>query len=120
MSGNVAFGTIDNDRTFYIGLSNVLRSPEFINEPEKAAQIIEVLEGKERFQKLLNSLNIPEQSIKIFIGEENMLEEISSCAMIITKFENKNIGGKIGILGPMRMKYSFNRALLKNILQMIE
>ena len=119
MSGNVAFATLDNDKTFYLGLSNVLRSPEFISDPEKAAQIVEILEGRDRFRTLLNSLEIPDENIKIFIGEENMLEEISSCAMVVTSFSSKTLSGKIGLLGPMRMKYTFNRALVKNILKMI-
>ncbi len=119
MSGNVAFAILENDQTFYLGLSNVLRSPEFISHPEKAAQVVEVLEGRERFHTLLSSLEIPTEEIKIFIGEENLLEEISSCAMLVTSFANKNIRGKIGILGPMRMKYGFNKAILRNILRMI-
>ena len=119
MSGNVAFAVVDNDKTFYIGLSNVLRSPDFLSHPEKVAQIVEILEGKEKFHDLLNSLNIPENETKIFIGEENILDEISSCAMVVTSFKEKNIQGKLGILGPMRMKYSFNKAILKNVTEFI-
>ncbi|MDH3325019.1 MAG: hypothetical protein OEL89_05250 [Candidatus Peregrinibacteria bacterium] len=119
LSGNVAFATIENDATFYVGVSNVLRSPEFLREPEKAAQIVEILEGREKFQNLLKSLELKNNETKIFIGEENLIEEISSCAMVISKFSTKSIDGRIGILGPMRMKYGFNKALLKNALQMI-
>ncbi len=120
LTGNVAFANLDNDRSVYIGISNVLRSPEFLNEPEKAARIIEVLEGRDRFQKLLKSLKLVPNEIKIFIGEENLLEEISSCAMLITSFNKNDIEGHIGILGPMRMKYSFNKAVLQNALTMID
>ena len=119
ISGNVAFAIVDNDKTSYLGLSNVLRSPEFAASPEKAAQIVEILEGRERFHNLLNSLNIPENETKVFIGEENILEEISSCAMIVTSFAKENIRGKLGILGPMRMKYGFNKAVLKNVVEFI-
>ena len=119
MSGNVAFAIVDNDKTSYLGLSNVLRSPEFATSPEKVAQIVEILEGRERFHNLLNTLNIPENETKVFIGEENILEEISSCAMIVTSFTKENIQGKLGILGPMRMKYGFNKAVLKNVLEFI-
>lgn len=120
LSGNVAFANLDNDQSFYIGISNVLRSPDFLKEPEKAAQIVEVLEGRERFQTLLASLKIPKDEVKIFIGEENLLEEISSCAMLIAPFSKKGIIGHIGILGPMRMKYAFNKALLNNALSMLD
>ncbi len=120
MSENIAFAILDNDQTFYLGLSNVLRSPEFTAHPEQVAQIVEILEGREKFQSLLNSLNIPENEVKIFIGKENLLEEISSCAILVTGFKNKHIQGKFGILGSMRMKYGFNKALLENVLKMIE
>jgi transcriptional regulator of heat shock response len=119
LSGNVAFVNINNDKTAYLGLSNVLRSPEFMTHPEKVAQIVEIFEGQERFQNMLNSLNINEKDVKIFIGEENLLEEISSCAMLVTKFASQEIHGNIGILGPMRMKYGFNKALLRNVLEML-
>ena len=120
LSSNVAFCTITNDRTFYLGLSNVLRCPEYVSNPEQAAQIVEILEGRERFQQLLSSLNLPADEIKIFIGEENLLEEIASCTLILTPFTRGNIKGNIGILGPMRMRYGFNRALLKNVLRLLE
>lgn len=120
LSGNVAFVNIENDQTAYIGLSNVLRSPEFISHPEKAAQIVEILEGQNRFQSMMNSLDIEKNEIKIFIGEENLLEEISSCAMLVTKFTSpRGMRGTVGILGPMRMRYAFNRALLRNALEML-
>ncbi len=118
LSGNVAFITVDNDRTFYLGLSNVLRSPEFLMQPEKAAQIVEILEGKERFRQMLESLDL-EGKIKIFIGEENLLEEISSCAMVVARFTMNEVSGTVGLLGPMRMRYGFNKALVKSALEML-
>lgn len=119
LSNNVAFATLDNDRTFYLGLSNVLRSPEFMTEPEKAAQVIEVFEGREKFREMLSNMELIENDVKIFIGEENILEEVNSCAMIVGKFRGNLASGYIGILGPMRMKYSYNRALVRNVLEMV-
>ncbi len=119
LSGNVAFASIDDDRTFYLGLSNVLRSPEFLTHPEKAAQIVEMLEGREKFKQLLSGFNLKDGEVKIFIGEENLLSEISSCAMILNKFSTHNISGHMGILGPMRMKYGYNKALLQKAVEMV-
>ncbi len=119
LSNNVAFATLDNDETFYLGLSNVLRTPEFATQPEKAAQVIEIFEGRQRFREMLNMLDLTEKDVRIFIGEENILEEITSCAMVVGKFRGKFASGHIGILGPMRMKYSFNRALVRNVMEMI-
>lgn len=119
LSGNVAFASVENDQTFYLGLSNVLRTPEFISDPEKAAQVVEILEGRDRFKSFLEGVNIEEREVKIFIGTENILEEISSCTLLVTKFKTQNSQGAFGILGPMRMKYGYNKALIQNILSII-
>jgi len=119
LSGNVAFANVENDQTFYLGLSNVLRSPEFISNPEKAAQVVEILEGRERFKQFIDTVDINPGEVKIFIGEENILEEISSCTLLVTKFKTANAEGSFGILGPMRMKYGYNKALIQNIAEII-
>ena len=53
LSGNVAFTSIENDQTLYLGLSKVLMSPEFLSQPERGAQIVEVFERREKFQDML-------------------------------------------------------------------
>ncbi|MCA9371056.1 MAG: hypothetical protein KC680_03800, partial [Candidatus Peregrinibacteria bacterium] len=54
MTPNVVFATVPHkDRVFYLGLSNVLRQPEFIADPRMACGIAEVLE--ESFSRLLDS-----------------------------------------------------------------
>lgn len=116
LTANVAFARVQNDRTAYLGLSNVLRSPEFVANPEQAAQVVEILEGRERFAHFLEGNVTADDGIKIFIGEENLFEEISSCAMVVSAFEHGDIRGHIGILGPMRMKYNYNKTLLKEVL----
>ncbi len=119
LSENVAFTSVNDDQTFYLGLSNVLRSPEFVSEPEKAAQIVEILEGRQRFQAFLNQLEANDREVKIFIGEENILDEISSCAVLVAPFQTQNMNGFLGILGPMRMNYGFNKALIENVLELV-
>lgn len=119
LSGNLGFANVNNDQTLYMGVSNVLRSPEFLNHPEEAAQIIEIIEGRKRFLDILEDLEISGEETKIFIGEENLVKEINSCSMLVRKFELNDISGYIGILGPMRMRYGFNKALINNIIKMI-
>ncbi len=119
ISENVAFASINDDQTFYLGLSNVLRCPEFSLDPEKAAQIVEVLEGKEKFLTLLKGLELEQNQVKIFVGEDHLLEEFSSCAMLVVSFSTNDISGFLGILGPMRMRYSFNKSVLQNAIKML-
>lgn len=119
LSGNVAFSMVENDHTMYIGLSNVLRSPEFQSDPERAVRIVEIFEGRDSFRRMVEQMDIPRGEVKIFIGEENLVEEISSCAMMVIPYESSHSQGVLGILGPMRMKYRYNKTLLENAVGMI-
>ncbi|PID70866.1 hypothetical protein CSB37_00010 [bacterium DOLZORAL124_38_8] len=119
LSGNIGFCMLDHNRGFFLGLSNVLRAPEFAQNPEKAAEIVEILEGREAFSQFLNELNLPYNQVEIFIGEENLLEAVSSCGMVVSRFQTEFDSGYIGLLGPIRMRYGFNRELIRNLLQMI-
>lgn len=117
---NVSFATLpDNQRTFYLGLSNILRQPEFFTDAVRASQVVEVLERHDRFINLLRELDI-DQQVKIFIGKENIIEQIQSCSLIVTKYKFEGYEGYIGILGPTRMKYAFNQAVLEEIKKLLE
>lgn len=116
---NVSFATLPNSRTFYLGLANVLRQPEFLNDAIHASQVIEVLEKSDRFIKILHDLNISEK-VKTFVGKENLLEQIQSCSLMITKYNIEGFKGFIGILGPTRMNYPFNRAIIEEVKKITE
>lgn len=114
-SPNMAFATIpENDRTFYMGFSKILKQPEFMEEPTRASQVMEVFEDGQHFIKGLGELEIGEEP-KIFIGQENILPSIDSCSLIVTKYNHEGFDGYIGILGPKRMPYAFNNALLTEV-----
>ncbi|MEZ4087494.1 MAG: hypothetical protein R3B71_04135 [Candidatus Gracilibacteria bacterium] len=117
---NVSFATLpDNKRTFYLGLANVLRQPEFATDSIRASQVIEVLEKNDNFVQLLSDLDISDK-VKIFIGKENILEQIQSCSLMVTIYNIDGFQGYFGILGPTRMKYPFNRAIMEEIKKLIE
>ncbi len=107
---NLAFATLpDNNQTIFLGLSNVLKQPEFMTHPEVATRVVEVLERN--FVTLLETLEIGEEA-RVYIGEENLIEQFQSCSMLITKYSLGNRDGCLGVLGPMRMRYSYNKAAL--------
>lgn len=112
---NMAFATIpENNRTFFMGFSKILLQPEFAMEPIRASQVMEVIEDDQAFLKGLSTLDIGED-IKIFIGQENILPTIESCSLIVTSYQYEGYKGYIGILGPKRMPYAYNNAVLKEI-----
>ena len=113
--GNVVFATIPElGKAYYLGLSNILKTPEFYQSIE-AYTVVKILEDKDKLIELLSELPLDEKT-RVFIGEENIIEEIQSCSLIVTKFMAPNVGeGVIGILGPKRMNYAFNIAALEQV-----
>ena len=119
-SGLVSFATVpDNPRTFFLGMSNALRQPEFAQNSVQASEVIEVLERHNNFINTLNELNTKDK-VRTFIGEENILPQIQSCSIIVAEYEKEGYKGYIGILGPKRMNYAFNIVLLEEIKKLLE
>ncbi len=117
---NVSFATLpDNQRTFYLGVANVLRQPEFLSDSIRASQVVEVLEKHDRFVNILKSLEIDE-SVKIYIGKENLIEQIKSCSMMVTKYQVHGYHGYLGIIGSTRMNYPFNTAIIEELKKLLE
>lgn len=108
---NIAFATLpENNQTLFLGLSNVLRQPEFVSNPEAASRVVEMLERE--FVSLVDSLEV-DDGVKVFIGEENIIRQFQSCSMLITRYRLGSRSGYMGVLGPMRMRYSYNKAALE-------
>jgi transcriptional regulator of heat shock response len=115
----VSFATTpDNPHTFFLGMSNVLRQPEFSQNSVNASEVMEVLERSNNFINTLATLEV-DDSVRTFIGEENILPQILSCSIIVTKYEDDGFKGYIGILGPKRMDYAYNIVLLEEIKKLL-
>jgi len=119
-SNLVSFATTpDNPRTFFLGMSNVLRQPEFSENTVHASEVLEVLEKSDNFVLTLPTLNI-EDTTKTFIGEENLIPQIQSCSIIVNTYKKDGFTGYFGILGPKRMNYAFNIVLIDEIKKLLE
>ncbi len=118
-TNSVSFATTpDNPRTFFLGMSNMLKQPEFSNNMVGASEVLEVMEKSDNFVKTLESLEITDQ-VKTFIGEESILPQIQSCSIIVTRYEKNGFLGYLGILGPKRMNYGFNMVMLEEIKKLL-
>jgi len=117
---NMAFATIpESDRTFFMGVSKMLRQPEFLESPMQASQVMEVIEESEHFLSALRNLDLDDEP-RILIGEENVLSGIDSCSLILLPYHYDGYRGILGILGPKRMPYAFNAALLTEVRNLLE
>ncbi|QQR84143.1 HTH domain-containing protein [Candidatus Peregrinibacteria bacterium] len=113
----VSFASLPDDRRlFYIGISNVLKQPEFAQSPEQASQVIEVLET--RFADFLSELEMDDEGT-LYIGDENIIPEIQSCSLLVRPYEYKGFKGLMGILGSTRMNYAYNIAALKSAVELL-
>lgn len=91
------------DKFFYKGISYILEQPEF-KDVDKMRFLIKMIEEK---RKLLDIINRDfSQKTKVYIGEELGCPEIKGCALVVASYSRKHKpGGKIAVLGPMRMEY---------------
>lgn len=114
---NVSFATVPGKGGFfYIGISNILRKPEFITEPEQMTKVIEILENE--LSELLSEMEITEEGA-IYIGEENILKEFRSCSLLALPYSHQGFDGVMGILGSTRMNYAYNMAALRSAIQLL-
>ena len=117
VTNNISFATLpDKDRVFYIGISNLLKKPEFITEPEKASQVIEILEND--LYNILSELELTDDGT-VYIGEENILPGFQSCSLLAIPYHLNGFRGVIGILGSTRMDYPYNLAAIRTAIQLL-
>lgn len=110
MIPDIAFATVPGKpRVYFLGVANVLRQPEFMQNPGLATSVVEALE--ERLSDVLEALTIDEK-IRYYIGEEHLLPSLQSCSMMATSYRLHDHRGVVGILGPMRMDYGYNTVAL--------
>ena len=87
------------------GVRNLLRQPEF-GDVERLQQILEVLEEERVLGDILATLD-QDRGLRIMIGRESGVEQLSQCSLVLTTYRvGEGRGGTIGVLGPTRMRYS--------------
>ncbi|MBT3356059.1 hypothetical protein HN784_03840 [bacterium] len=104
-------GMIEKKDYYDFGMHTLMDDPEFneLDEVSRIAASLDVID--EKMEKLLDHLEDGE--IRIFIGEENPIEEIRKCSMIISPYRLENgERGVLAIIGPKRMEYGKNKNLI--------
>ena len=91
-----------NVNLYMDGLANIFSIPEY-NDIDKAKMFLELLGKKEDFtKKLINR----ENGVIITIGNENADDMMQECSLITATYHiDGKLVGKIGVIGPTRMKY---------------
>lgn len=91
-----------NVNLYMDGLTNIFDIPEY-SDMEKARSFLSLLDKKEDFTKKLIER---EDGIIVTIGDENADDLMHDCSVITATYHvDGKLVGKIGVIGPTRMKY---------------
>lgn len=115
LSGAAVFWAFHKNDLYYTGLANLFTQPEF-KEVNMVCDVSGVIDRMEEIiDGIFEELKTGEQ---ILIGSKNPFGNFLSTVLV--KYKNNNQTGIFGILGPMRMNYNRNLALVEFIKQKFE
>jgi len=111
LSGNLAISGIKDEFDDF-GMRELLDEPEF-REMDDLCRLADTLDFiDERVDQLVGKLK--DNEVKIYIGKENPIKEISNCSMMVTPYKTKSgEKGILALIGPKRMKYAKNKSLIE-------
>ncbi|KKR84225.1 MAG: Transcriptional regulator of heat shock protein [Candidatus Uhrbacteria bacterium GW2011_GWF2_41_16] len=117
LSGETAIVAFGPDWSYYTGVSNLFQKPDF-QDTENVQNISELVD---RFDdvvcQIFHAVSIQEP--KVFLGQENPFGQ--DIAAVIIKYRLSNhVYGLIGLVGPMRMNYAKNMALVQEAREAID
>jgi heat-inducible transcriptional repressor len=101
---------------YYTGISHILAKPDFA-ETQTLVSVGEVFDRLDELMQAVNSAMT--EQLQVMIGHDNPISQ--QCALIVAQYDGEgNQRGMIGILGPMRMDYAKNIAILQYAESLIE
>ncbi|MFC1645058.1 HrcA family transcriptional regulator [Patescibacteria group bacterium] len=115
ISKSLAISGVLGEQEFHdFGMKELLNEPEF-RELDEVCRLAEALDYvDEMFEKIISEMETGET--KIFIGNENPIDKISNCSMIVSPYELGNgEKGVLALIGPKRMEYAKNKSLIEYV-----
>lgn len=119
-SGLAISGLLDDEPEFYrAGVGRLLRELE-LESREHMHRLTETLDYLDRNIEQLFDI-VQDETIGIYIGQENPIKQMKGLSMIVSGQRLKSGSrGLIAILGPQRMRYDRNIALVEYIRDLLE
>lgn len=94
------------------GYSNIFSLPEFSQDMQKTQNFLKMLEDKEHLTDVIVNR---ENGVMITIGDENS-EDMKDLSLITADYRvNGQLVGRLGVIGPTRMKYGKVTSVIKYI-----
>ena len=108
----VTFSACDN---YYTGLSNIFAQPEF-SSADLVINLSKIIDQMDS-----NIIDLDEKDFdepEILIGSKNPIG--CDCSIVVFKYELGKYRGIIALIGPMRMNYQKNYALIKESIKLLK
>lgn len=107
VSGETAIVAFDPNWSFYTGVSNLMQKPEFQDSVPALAGLVD------QFDEVVSDMfDRVSHEPQVFIGSHNPFGDQMTTIIVRYDFPNTS-GGILGLVGPMRMDYARNLALLE-------
>lgn len=114
ITGEMVIVSFHKDWYVLAGISYLFHKPEFLERDEMVALSDTLDHVEDVFEDLRQRM---ETRIAVFIGTQNSIS--SSCTALLSPYGDHQ-NGIVGILGPMRMNYEHNLAVLEYIDQLLQ
>lgn len=115
LANGAVFWAFHKNDLYYTGISNLFAQPEF-SRVDMVCDISAIIDRLEEIiDDIFEELDYGEQ---VLIGSKNPFGNFLSTVLV--KYKNNNASGVFGILGPMRMDYNRNLALVEFIKKKFE
>ena len=116
ISGETAIVAIDPKWTYYTGVSNLFHKPDF-QDPE----VMQTLSGLiDQFDEIMQQMyrKLPDGP-QVFIGSSNPFGQEMATILVRYNIDGQT-QGLLGLVGPLRMNYSKNLALIERAKEVID
>ncbi|MDE8703216.1 heat-inducible transcriptional repressor HrcA [Adlercreutzia equolifaciens] len=98
-------GESDSGRAHRLGLSSLLRQPEF-SDAKSLVPVMEVLEDDRVLMHTFDDTVEAESPVMVRIGHENPASELAGVSVVACPYGRGQSEGVVAVIGPTRMNYS--------------
>jgi heat-inducible transcriptional repressor len=114
-SGNAVFWAMHRNNLYYTGISNLLTQPEFL----RTDLLYDISGVIDRLDEIISRIYPQIRPVpQILVGSKNPFGDF--CGTVVAKYNFSGNAGMIGIIGPIRMDYEKNLALVKYVWSKID
>ncbi|MBU4216854.1 hypothetical protein L6270_03435 [Candidatus Parcubacteria bacterium] len=124
MTNSAVFWAFHKHNLYYTGISNLFKQPEFLSINSKMPTdrnyelIYDISSVIDRMEDIIDDIfEKINEGENIWLGSKNPFGNF--CGSIVIKYKLKDRVGVFGLLGPMRMDYEKNIAIMRHIEKLI-